>query len=130
MTAPVPRPLPTTSAWSVYDWLDRSYTGAADATGTATVRLPAVPDAQRWQLTHMVAAATTTAPAPQMRLYLDSVSLGTLRDGTTSGVFDVADWPLGLWIPAGAELLAVWTSLHPGDPVTLNMQATLYLRSS
>jgi hypothetical protein len=99
MTVPVPYSLPVSSSWQLVDWADKTYTGTADAAGVALITLDQLPDFERWQLTHMVAGAATTA-APSMRLYLDTVSNGCLRDGTSAGAFDVADWPAGLMVPA------------------------------
>lgn len=130
MTVPLPTTLPAVSSWSLVDWLDRSYTSdPAAADGTALITLDALADDTRWQLTHMVAGCATTA-APQMRLYLDSVANGNLRDGTSSGAFDVADWPGGLMVPPGRQLLARWTGCTPGDVAILSVQANIYRRAS
>jgi hypothetical protein len=128
MTVPVPYSLPVSSSWQLVDWADKTYTGTADASGVALITLDQLPDYERWQLTHMVAGAATTA-APSMRLYLDSVSNGCLRDGTSAGAFDVADWPAGLMVPPGRQLLARWTGCNPGDPVFLTLQANIFRRS-
>lgn len=129
MTVPVPYALPVTSSWGLVDWLDRTYTGAADATGVALITLDQLPDNERWQLTHMVAGCATTA-APSMRLYLDQVANGSLRDGTSTGAFDVADWAMGLMVPPGRSLLARWTGCSAGDQVFLTLQANILRRSS
>lgn len=129
MTVPVPYQLPVTSSWGLVDWLDRTYTGTADATGVAEIDLPQLPDNERWQLTHMVAGCASTA-ATSMRLYLGQVANGTLRDGTASGNFDVADWPMGLMVPPGQVLIARWTGCNPGDAVFLTLQANVLRRSS
>lgn len=128
MTLPVPSALPATSSWAVADWLDRSYSTAAAAGGVALLTLPAVPDNERWQLTHMVAGCSSTA-ATSMRLYLDSVSPASFRDGTDRGNFDVADWPMGLWIPPGRQLLAQWTGCSAGAVGTLTVQAVIFRRT-
>lgn len=130
MTVPVPTALPSTSSWSAVDWLDKTYTSEpAAADGTAQITLPALPDTDRWQLTHMVAGCTS-AGASQMRLYIDDVADQNLRDGTSSGNFDVADWPMGLWIPPSRSLVAAWTSCDPGSVATLTLQAVIYRRTS
>lgn len=130
MSLPVPYALPVTSGWALVDWLDRTYTGTADATGVALVTLPTLPDNERWQLTHMVIGAQTTAAKTPLRLYLDSVANGALRDGTDRGGFSVADWAMGLMIPPSRALLARWTGLNPGDPVFLTLQANILRRMS
>jgi hypothetical protein len=129
LTVPAPYSLPVTRSWQIADWADRTYTAAADSTGVALVTLEQLPDNERWQLTHMVAGAQTAA-APSLRLYLDSVSNGNLRDGTDVGAFGVADWPMGLMIPPGRQLLARWTGCNPGDQVFLTLQANIIRRVS
>jgi hypothetical protein len=128
VSTPLPYPLPVTSGWALADWLDRTYKGAADATGVALITVPQLPDNERWQLTHMVAGCSTTSTT-SMRLYLDQVANGALRDGTDVGNFGVADWPLGLMIPPSTSLLARWTGCNNGDPVFLTVQANILRRS-
>lgn len=128
MTVPIPVQLPVTSSWQVADWLDRSYmSNPAGLDGTATLTLDALADNERWQLSHMVAACTSTA-ATRMRLYLDTITPANLRDGTSSGNFDVADWAAGLWVPPGRTLVAQWTGCDTGAVGTLTVQATIYRR--
>jgi hypothetical protein len=129
VTVPLPYALAVTSSWQLVDWLDRTYTATADAGGVGLITLPQLPDNERWQLTHMVAGASTAAQ-PKMRLYLDQVANGALRDGTGSGAFDVADWPMGLMVPPATSLLARWTGCNPGDAVFLTLQANILRRSS
>jgi hypothetical protein len=128
MTVLLPQPLAVTSGWQLADWLDESYTSAPAAAGTATITLDPLSDGERWQLTHMVAFCSGTS-APQMRLYLGNVSPMGLRDGTNSGSFDVADWPQGLMVPPGAQLIAQWTGCNDGDTVTLTLQANIFRRT-
>jgi hypothetical protein len=127
MTVPVPTAVPATSSWRVADWLDRAYNSTPAAGGAALLTLPALPDNERWQLTHMVAACTSTTTTA-LRLYLDSVAPASFRDGTNSGNFNVADWPQGLWIPPGRQLLAQWTGCSDAAIGTLTVQAVIYRR--
>jgi hypothetical protein len=129
MTVPLPYQLPVTSGWALADWLDRTYNGVADATGVALISLPQLPDNERWQLTHMVAGCNS-AGTTSMRLYLDTVANGALRDGTRNGNFDVADWPMGLMVPPATSLLARWTGCSSGDAVFLTVQANILRRVS
>lgn len=130
MTIPLPQPLPTTSGWQLVDWLDESFTSAPAGTdGVATITLDQLPTDTRWQLTHMVAFCQSAA-APQMRLHLNSVGPTCLRDGTNSGTFDVADWPMGLMVPPAVSLLARWTGCAAGDAVFLTVQANILRKVS
>jgi hypothetical protein len=125
---PVPAAVPATSGWAVADWIDRPFNSpAAGADGLATLVLPPVPDTDRWQLTHAVVSCTSTTTT-QLRLYLDGVSVAGLRDGTSSGNFNVADWPLGLWVPPGRSLVAQWFGCSAGAVGTLALQATVLRR--
>lgn len=129
MTVPVPVTLPSTSSWALADWLDRSYSSPpAGADGLATLVLPAVPDNERWQLSHVVVSCTSTV-ATQLRVYLDAITGAGLRDGSLSGNFDVADWPLGLWVAPGRTLIAQWAGCTSGAVGTLNLQATILRRN-
>lgn len=127
MTVPIPTAIPTTSAWGLFDWLDRTFQSAPAAGGTATITLPQTADNERWQLTHMVAGCTSGAQT-SMRLYLDGPANPNLRDGTASGNFDVADWPQGLWVPPSRALVAVWTGCDTGAVAYLTVQATILRR--
>lgn len=129
MTVLLPQPLPTTGGWQLVDWLDASYVSAPAAGGTATITLDPLPPDTRWQLTHMVAFSTSAA-APQMRLYLSNVTPTGLRDGTNTGAFDVADWPMGLMVPPSQSLVAVWTGCNDGDIGTLTLQANILRQTS
>jgi len=129
MTVLLPQPLPATGGWQLVDWRDDSYTSPPAAGGVATITLPQLDSAERWQLTHMVASCAGTA-APAMRLYLGSVQPLNFRDGTASGAFDVADWPMGLMLPPGAQLIAQWTGCNTGDVAALSLQANVYRRTS
>ena len=129
MTVLLPQPLPASSGWQLTDWLDESFTSAAAAGGVATITLPQLAIDERWQLTLMVAFCTGTA-APAMRLYVGSVQPLNLRDGTASGAFDVADWPMGLTVPAGSQLIAQWTGCNNGDVASLSLQGNIYRRTS
>jgi hypothetical protein len=129
MTVPVPVGLSATSSWQVADWLDRAYNSTPAAGGTALLTLPALPDNERWQLTHMVTGCTSTTPTA-LRLYLDSVAAPGYRDGTDRGNFDVADWPQGLWVPPGRQLLAQWSGCSDAAVGTLTLQAVIYRRTT
>jgi hypothetical protein len=131
VTVPAPFPLPATGGWSVADWLDHSYTSdPAGTSGVAVASVPVLPDNERWQLTHAVISCTSSV-GTQLRLYLDdSPVVGNLRDGSASGNFNVADWPMGLWIPPGRSLSARWTGCSVGAVGTLALQATVLRRAS
>lgn len=125
MSVHLPEPIATTSTWALVDWLDRSVTSAPAVGGVATLNLDALDYNIRWQLTHVVVSCTSSN-ATQLRLYLDAPGLAGLRDGSSSGNFDVSDWAMGLMVPPSRALIAQWTGCADGDVGTLNLQANIY----
>jgi hypothetical protein len=127
MTIPLPTPIPSNSGWQLVDKIDRSFksTTPAGSTGLVTVTLDQLDTATRWVLTHMVASCTSTS-ATAMRLYFGSVAVNGFRDGTDRGNFDVADWPAGLFVPAGTQLIAQWSGASTGATAALALQADVY----
>lgn len=131
MSSPFVAPvaLPSAQQWQLFDQLDRTAaTPAAGSDGTATVALPQLDGATYWQLSHMVVSCTSTTPTA-VRFYLDSPIPGYLRDGSDQGNFDVADWPMGLYVPPSRALVAQWTSATPGAVGTLTVQGLIYRMS-
>lgn len=129
MTVPLPQSLPSSTGWQVVDRIDQTYASSPAANGLATITLPQLDTATRWELTHMVAACTSST-ASGMRLYFDTVGPAGFRDGTDSGNFDVADWARGLFIPEGRTLIAQWSSCSTGAIATLTLQADVSKRTS
>lgn len=130
MTVPVPVALPSSTGWQVVDRIDQVFTSTpAGADGLATITLPQLDTATRWELTHMVAACSSST-ATVMRLYFDSVSAAGFRDGTDDGNFDVADWARGLFIPEGRQVVVQWSGCSAGAVATLTLQADVSKRTS
>lgn len=130
MTVPLPQALPTSSGWQVVDRIDETYSSQpAGTNGLATITLPQLDTATRWELTHMVAACTSSSKSG-MRLYFDTVGPAGFRDGSDSGNFDVADWARGLFIPEGRTLIAQWSGCSAGAVATLTLQADVSKRTS
>lgn len=129
MSVPLPQPLPTVGGWRLSDWIDQSYTSGPASGGIARIELPQLDYATRWQLTHMVIGCTSTQ-ATALRLYFGSVSNGNLRDGSSAGNFDVADWNPGLMVPPSSVLIAQWTGCTDGAQATLTLQANVYRQAS
>lgn len=125
MSVALPQPLPTSGGWHLSDWLDQSYSSAPAAGGVATITLPQLGYNERWELTHMVVGCTSSATT-SLRLYRDSISNPSLRDGTDAGNFCVADWAPGLKVPASSALIAVWSDATDGAIATLTVQGNVY----
>lgn len=124
MSVQLPQSIAATSGWQLIDWLDQDYASPPALGGIATITLPQLDSNTRWQLTHMVASCPSGA-ATVMRLYLDSPSPRSFRDGTDTGNFDVADWAMGLMVPPSRGLVAVWFGCNDGDIATLTLQANI-----
>jgi hypothetical protein len=116
------------SGWTVADWLDKSYASPPAVGGVATLSLPQVEPGRLLRLTHAVVSCTSAATT-QLRLYLDTVAPGSLRDGSIAGNFDVADWPGGLLVPTSRVLVAQWTGATDGAVGTLTLQGEVLLQA-
>ena len=102
-----------------------SGTATATAAGTATVILPTVPNGEYWLLEHAVVRCLSTA-ASTARFYLDNTNLVNQMDYTAQGNEDVADWPHGLFVPAGSTLLIVWTGADAAAAATASIVRHIY----
>lgn len=121
----LPQPIASTSQWQLADWLDQSYQSPPAAGGSAQIVLPQLAYNERWELTHMVVGCTSATPT-SLRLYRDNVANPNLRDGSSTGNFDVADWASGLKLLASSGLIAVWNGATDGAIATLTLQANVY----
>jgi hypothetical protein len=70
----------------------------------------------------------TSSTATTMRLYLDYVQDKGLRDGSSAGNFDVADWAMGLMVAPSRSLVAQWAGCSAGAVATLTVQANILRR--
>ena len=122
MSVQLPQSIAAASGWQVVDWADPTFVSSPAAGGLATITLDQLPATDMWLLDHMVAECTSST-ATQLRLYAGSVGPSTLRDGTNSGNFDVADWPGGLLVRSSTSLIAQWAGCSDGAIATLTLQA-------
>jgi hypothetical protein len=117
----LPVQLPTAAGWQLTDYLELTISSPAAAGGTATATGPQLDGGELWLIDHMVCYCTASNTV--LRLYGGQVTPAALLDGSSSGSFDVADWPAGLQLQPTRQLLAVWSNAADGARGTLTIQA-------
>lgn len=125
MTVPAPYSLPTASGWTLYDWRELQATSTAAASGTASLTFDQVPDSELWLIDRMVSYCDSTTDT-RVRVYRSQTDPRSLRDGSNSGNFDVTEYPQGLLLRAGGQLLAQWTGASDGARGTLTVQLRVF----
>jgi hypothetical protein len=121
MTFTLPTPVGSASGWQLTDYRQLSYTTGPAAGGTTTAYADQLDVDVMWLVDRAVVFSTSTNPSA-VRLYNGSAGAGRLLSGSNSGNYDEADYPNGLLVPAGGQLLAVWTLADDGAVGTLNLQ--------
>jgi hypothetical protein len=120
----------TATGWALADYMPevvlRSPKVAVGET-TATAYGEQLPNDVLWLIDHAVTSCTS-ATATSLRMY--SGAGGLLIDGTDEGNFQVADWPNGLQVAPGRQLVAVWSSADVGSVGTLALQVRVLRRTS
>jgi hypothetical protein len=109
------------TGWALADYRQISYVSGKATAGTMTATADQLDTAELWLIDRAVVYTTSTA-ATALRLYTGAVAPGRLLSGSASGNFDEADYPQGLLIPAGGQLLAVWTGADNNAIGTVNLQ--------
>jgi hypothetical protein len=72
-----------------------------------------------WRVTKAAVSTDTNDLIPNCRLYLGTVSPGSLLDGTVNGSQDSTD--LDITLECGESLTAHWTAGDPGRRATLSV---------
>jgi hypothetical protein len=97
---------------------------APAAGGVCQVQFDQLDSNERWIIDHAVSFCDSATPTA-LRLYESNISPFALLDGSSSGAFDVADWPAGLAIRPAMFLLAQWTGAADGAHGTMTLQARI-----
>lgn len=123
----LPSPLPTgASSWAVVDYRRETLTsGAATAEvggDTVTAYGSQLEQDEMWLVDRAVASCAPADDDTALRIYEGAVSPGRLLSGTRAGGFDEAEYPTGLLVQSGTQLLAVWSGVPAGGVGTLNLQ--------
>lgn len=119
----LPTDISTASQWQLVDWRHVPGRSGPAAGGTAVVELAQLPDDELWLVDHMVAQCDSTTRTT-MRLIVGSL----LMDGSSSGNFDVADWPNGLLVRSSTSLRAEWSGASNGATAEITLQARIFRR--
>jgi hypothetical protein len=82
-----------------------------------------VPLDEQWMVEHAYASCTSTA-ATTLVVYAGAIGPQYVLDGSSAGNADTGDWPLGLLVPGGSKVVAVWTGASAGAVAFLNLQIT------
>jgi hypothetical protein len=130
MSVVVPVPVGgTATGWQLVDYATPQASAVADANGRAAITFDQLDPNQLWLIDH----AVVNCPAgdrlpPQLRLYAGSETPSRLLDGSSTGDFDVADWPNGLQLSPSTSLLVVWSGAVPGATATIALQVRVLRR--
>jgi len=126
MTVILPTPIPTTNGGLVFQgWRELQLHTEPATNGAVQLELPQVDPAETLLIDHMLATCDSIS-ATQLRLYVNAVGALNLRDGSSRGNFDVADWPQGLLVRPSTTLVAQWTGASDGAIGVLTLQARVF----
>lgn len=121
-----PAGTPRGPGWRLVDRLnDPPYLTDVAPDGSATVTLPVVPDG-RIQVVERIVIGSDSTTRPEVRVHLGTPDPVDVVDGTDRGRFDVAEYPMGLVVPAALSLLLVWSGADAGSRVWARVQASTY----
>jgi hypothetical protein len=109
------------SSWAVTDYRPVILTSVPAAEGLAIAVGPQLELGELWLVDRIVASCTSTT-ASELRVYESNASPAFLLSGTASGNMDEADYPGGMLLQPGGELLAVWSNVSDGAVGTLRAQ--------
>jgi hypothetical protein len=128
MSVVLPQSIASTAGWQLVDWRTESLRTDPAAGGLATATADQLESDQLWLITRAVCFCTS-AGQTSLRLYASTVSPGFLLDGSERGNFDVAEYPAGLQLHGGQQLVAQWSNAAAGSVGTVNVQYSLYQRT-
>lgn len=121
MSFVLPTPVGSASGWQLTDYRQLTYVSGPAIGGTMTAYADQLDVDVMWLVDRAVVSSTSTAQTAA-RHYNGSTGAGRLLSGTNSGNYDEADYPNGLLVPAGGQLLTVWTLADAGAVGTVNLQ--------
>jgi hypothetical protein len=122
VTIPLPTSISTASQWEIVGWRRFSAKSPAAVGSSCTALLPQLSSGEMWLVDRAVVTCTSAA-ATSVRLYDSSPDPNRLLSGSNSGNFDEADYPAGLLVESGSQLIAVWSNATAGAVGTINVQA-------
>lgn len=124
--------LPTSTSaaasWQLVDFLNVQLRSAPAAGGQAVLDVGQLDPDEMWLLDHMVVSCDSTARTT-LRLYESVVDPQRILDGSSTGNFDVADWPAGLQVRPSTSLIAVWVGASTGARGVIALQGRRMARA-
>jgi len=117
----VQRSQPGDSATAGSNYLELATSGIADAAGTCSISLGAVPTGSEW-LIERLSVLSNSVLVSVFSLYRDQIVSLTRKTATPAGNDDVEDCSSPIWFPGGVNILAIWTGCTPGAECTINAQ--------
>lgn len=127
MTAPLllPTPLPTAAGWQLTDYKpDLTLRGTAAPDGTITAVAEQIESGVMWAIQRAVCSCTS-ARMTQLRLYDSAVDVDRILSGSNAGNLDEAEYPAGLLLASGRQLVAQWTGADSGSKAALRLQVAV-----
>jgi hypothetical protein len=116
------------SSWSVADWLEKEATSDPATGGLATITFPQLASDERWLIERAVCYCDSST-ATTLRLYRSGLAPTALRSGSDTGNFDEADYPRGLVLFEGSQLIAQWSGASTGARGVLTLQVQKLVRA-
>lgn len=103
----------TAAGWQLVDFRTVRLRSEPAAGGLAVVDFGQLDGGELWLVDHAVVSCDSTT-ATACRWYEGGISDMTLIDGTSTGNFDVADWPNGLQVSPSQSLVVAWSGASNG----------------
>lgn len=103
----LPTSVSVASSWQLADFVRWSGTSAPAVDGVATLVVDQVPSGELWLIDRAVVSTSSTSTTA-LRLYENSPYPENFLSGSGSGNFDEADYPQGLQLAEGTQLVAQW----------------------
>lgn len=131
MTIPLPYGLPASSQLQLVGFRRiTKRTGAAGAFGgVVTATFDQLGTDELWLIDRAVISCTSTSTT-SLRLYDTTADPNRLLSGSDRGSYDEADYPGGLLLEAGNQLVAVWSGASAGAVGTISVQVREFRRAS
>ncbi len=115
------------ASWQLLDFLNVQLRSDPAAGGQAALDAGQLDPDEMWLLDHMVVSCNSTSRTT-LRLYESVVDPLRILDGSSTGNFDVADWPAGLQLRPSTSLLAVWVGASDGARGVITLQGRRMVR--
>jgi hypothetical protein len=117
----LPTSQPAAASWQLVDFLNVQQRSDPAAGGQAALDAGQLDPDEMWLIDHMVVSSDSSTRTT-LRLYESVVDPLRILDGSSTGNFDVADWPAGLQLRPSSSLVAVWVGASDGARGVITLQ--------